>query len=269
VQLRSGTTLYNEEETVKQTFEKAMLETLTIQKKYPVSSDINNLMYTLKLYEALHNYLRGDYINTNTNPPHNRFIVISLHKTIELMSQLIAKTYGLESIHYSNYTKTLIIKTLYKLHEVLLTLRYVFSRMEDESDYIRELLKLSIDKKGEKILNKSSIEAKVYYCYRYFYKSRIENNYNISSYEDRKCTEVEIYNYHFKENVSKYENDDLLIKADYKQWFVCEETTDRYDILPYDKCETDEEEHVFSMCELEDLRDFHKNELEKYENLMH
>jgi hypothetical protein len=246
-----------------------MFANLADQETNPVSSDINNLIYTLRLYDTMHNYLRSDYINTDNNVTDNRFIILTFEKTINLISQMISKTYSYESIEYTDYTKILIVKTMYKLNEVLLTLRYLLSRMEYESDYISAFLQISIDKKREKILDKKSIEARVYYCYRYLYKSQEENNYNISSYADGKYTEVEIYDHYFKENASNDENDDLLIKEDYKKWFVCEETTDRYDIVAYDKLETTEDTHLLTMCELKELIDFHKNELEKYKNIMH
>jgi hypothetical protein len=229
-------------------FKPDLLEKLYEQEKYPVHLNINNLVCVLRLYDTIYNYLKHDYINVGKNDSHNRFIIVAFVKTINLTSELIGKTYKKASIKYTDHAKTLIVLTLYKLNEVLMTLKHLLPRMEYESNYISGLLQVSIDKKGTEILDKNSIEAKVYYCYRYFYKSHEVNNYNISSYAVIKNTEVEIYDYYFKENSSKDINDDLFIEKDYKRWFGCEDVTNVYDDLPYDKLE--EKPRSFNMVRI-------------------
>jgi hypothetical protein len=240
MKLRSGTTLRSDV-TILQQLDPDELYTILCgclhekiddQHNHPVTHDINNLIYTLRLYETFNKHLRRLY-NVGTNRSVHSFIIVSFKKTIELMSNIIAITYKQSSIEYTDYTKGLIVKTLYKLNQVLSKLRFMLELMECECDYITKLLQISIEKKGEKILDKDSIEARTYYCYRYLYKSKGYDNYNISSYADGKYCKVENYNYHLKGNASKDVNDDLLIK-DYKKMFELNETTDRYDIVAYD-----------------------------------
>jgi hypothetical protein len=244
IQLRSGTTLCSEVNWEQQLEPHEFITIANIslrqkmndQMKHPISSDINNLIYILRLYETFHKHLRRVFDFSNIDIEKRGFyplIIVSFDHTLDIRCQLIRETYKMKSIEYTDYTKGLIVKLMYKINEMISTLRYVLSQMECQTDCTTELLQISIDKKGEEILDKDSIEAKTYYCYRYLYKSQVENNYNISSYADGKHTEVEIYDYYFKENTSKDEKDDLLIK-DYEKWFVFKATTDRYDIVAYD-----------------------------------
>jgi hypothetical protein len=250
-----------------QRFELNMKDRLAEQDKYPVSLDINNLIYTLNLYDML--YLSLNDYDKEDNDSYDRFIITLFEKTLQLMSQLIEKTYKPAAIHYTDHTKGLIVNTLYKMHEVFLIVRYKLSRKEHESDYISGLLDISIEEKGEKIYDKKSIEAKVYYCYRHFYQSEECNNYEISSYTDGTYSEVEIYDYYFKGNVENDVNDDLFINEDYKKWFVCEETTDRYDNWAYNNYESGEPANApLTKYELQHRIEFHKNELDKYERIM-
>jgi len=272
MQLRNGTTVgaktvgKNSNKKNKK-FEKTLRQHLDDQAKNPVSSgNMDNLIYTLRLYETMAETF-VDYNDDNVDS-HDRFVITAFVKTIQLMSTLTDYTYKTASLEYTDYTKGLIVKTMYKLHEVFVTLRYMLSQKEHDSDYISGLLQISIDENGEKIFNKNSIEAKAYYCYRHFYKSQEENSYDISSYADGVYTEVEIYDYYFKGNPSKDVKDDVLINQDYKKWFENEETTDRYDNLAYNSVTTEQLPSLFTMCELERRINFHKNELEKYEHMM-
>jgi hypothetical protein len=276
MQLRSGTKLNNAIEntpkimgelTDNQIFELNMKHRLADQLNYPVSVGINNLIYTLNLYDMLYISL-NDY-DKEDNDSYDRFVITLFEKTLQLMSKLIEKTYKHASIQYTDHTKALIVNTLYKMREVFLIVRYKLSCKEHESDYISELLDISIYEKGEKIFDKKSIEARVYYCYRHFYQSEESNNYDISSYADGTYSEVDIYDYYFKGNVEKDVNNDLLINEDYKKWFVCEETTDRYDNWAYNNYESGEPAHApLTMYELQHRIQFHKNELDKYERIM-
>jgi hypothetical protein len=278
MKLRSGTILDIQEthndlfkfksllNTREDSFERNLNKRIDDQKNHPVSLDINNIIYALRVYESLDIYL--DSICNISNSLHNRFVIVAFQKCVQTLSELIQKTYRVESIKYSDYTKGLIVKTLYKVDDMLTRVGYMLRDLEYDSDYISDLLQISIDKKGEEILDKDSFEARVYYCYRYFYKWQDADKYNIFTYADGHYSEVEIYDYYFKENASKDEQDDLLLKNGYVKWFVCAETTDRYDIVAYDKLDTTKDTYSFTMLELEELRDFHKNESDKYSNII-
>jgi hypothetical protein len=273
MKLRSGTTFSTREELSERTGKndlierkKDLIERVKDLINNPTSLDIDNLIYGLRLYESLDIYL-DSVCSTIANSSYNRLIIVNFWKSIEMLCQLIGITYTKASIEFTDYTKGLLVKTMYKINDTLTRLGYMLRDMEYGSDYIYDLLQISINKKGEEI-DKESIEASVYYCYRYFYKSQQEDSYNISSYADGQYTEVEIYDYYFKENASKDKEYDLLIKNGYNKWFVCAETTDRYDIAAYDKLETTEDEHLLTMCELKELRDYHTKETEKYASII-
>jgi hypothetical protein len=276
MQLRSGTIIdrvMTTNENVKQSFDYQKEKTqqrLKDQKNNPVSLDINNLIYTLRTYETIDKLLSCESMKDTAayNNSNARLILVLFEKTLQLMSQLIEKTYKTASLEYTNYTKGLIVKTLYKLREVFIVIRYKLSCMEYTSDYISELLEISLEKRGKKILNTKSIQATAYYCYRHFYKSQEENCYDMSTYADGEYTEVEIYDYYFKGNTSKDVINDLFINEDYKRWFVLRESIDRYDNDAYDIFETVENQYSCRITEVKQQINFHKYELEKYERIL-
>lgn len=273
MQLRSGRTTLNHEKNTEislikeliTTVDKTIDELLDEHKKKPVSLDINNLKHTLTLFQTMRATVYQNVRDDNTASG-DRFALISYATTLRLMGDIIKYTYTHASLDYSDYTKGLFVKTIYELREAFLITRTILSHRKCESDYIEKLLQISIDQKGQQISDARSWEARAYYCYRHFYKSNEANNYDIGSYANGNYTDVEIYDYYFKGNAGKDVNSDLLINEDYKKWFPDEK--DIYDTTVYNIIEPAVIPQLITLSELKHHIDFHKTELEKYEDML-
>jgi len=227
------------------------------------NKSIKSLKYILRLYTKMdetfyeiYTYRGRDKI-TDLN-------LTTYKKTLELMCQLIGKTYTKKAEDYDKYEKELIVKTLYKMHIIFIKLQDVLLDLEYESTYMKELLRVCEKNAGKLIKDKESKEALAYYCYSHLYGSNNLNRYNMNTYEDGEYSYEEIYDNYYGENINNNIKDDVFIEEDYKRWFIYENSHyhkngyTRYTELP----------PLYDYEELRARISHHSRELERYKNEM-
>ena len=92
---------------------------------------MKNLNHIIQIYILTNDDLYNIYKDMN---PHEmpRYILVCYKKTLEMMSDLIGKTYTEESKNYNRETKELIVKTIYTMHVSFTTLRKILYEVEVE-----------------------------------------------------------------------------------------------------------------------------------------
>ena len=243
-------------------------EKLYIYEKNPCSKSIKNLKYIMYIYnqidEEIFEILNNEELS-NIRFSTVNFILILYKKTLELMSDLIGKTYDKKSTKYDSSTKEMIVKTLYKMRNVFIKLRKLLYDMEEESECIKSLLDVSVKKAGKSIKDKNSMKALAYYCYSHLYGNDEINRYDIHTYEDGEYSYEEIYDYYFGDHINKNIEDDMFIRDDYKYWFTYKATTDKYHLYGYKRHKL---KPLYTFNELKSRIEYYKDEIYKYYEMM-
>lgn len=249
-------------------YSETLKDKLYMCEKYPCSTSIKNLNYIERVYEQINEeyfeLLEGVEYSKMPNSIVN-LTMIKYKKTLELMSDLIGKTYDKKSEEYDNSTKEMIVKLLYKMRKVFVRLRRILYEMEDESKYIKTLLNVSVENAGKPIKDTSSMEALVYYCYSHLYGNEEINRYDIHTYEDGVYGYGEIYDYYFGGHIEMNIEDDMFIRDDYKYWFVYKETIEKYNLYGYKRHKL---KPLYDFYELKSRIEYHKDEVNKYFEMM-
>jgi hypothetical protein len=266
MKLRSGTIIKDETPKSVKSYTTRVKVLIDRYSKNPCSKSMKNLNHIIQIYILTNDDLYNIYKDMN---PHEmpRYILVCYKKTLEMMSDLIGKTYTEESKNYNRETKELIVKTIYTMHVSFTTLRKILYEVEVESEYMKNLLKVSKENAGHPIEDKSSDEALAYYCYSHLYRNKEMKGYEIHTYDSGEYTYEEIYDYYFSANINNNLEDDLFIRDDYSRWFIDEEYISHYYINGY-KSYT-ELPLLYDYDELEARIDYHDEELEKYKKMMY
>lgn len=251
-------------ETSLKKFTNQLKSLLTKFEKNPCSKSVKNLKYVWMIYTKLEEEFIGIYKHMERLAM-LKYVLVSYKKTLQLMSEIIGKTYNKESIDYDEETKEMIVKILYKMFIVFLEFRGILYEQED-TYHMKELLKESEENAGKKIEDEKSPEALAYYCYSHLYGNNEVNRYEIKTYEDQEYSYEEIYDYYFGNNINKNPKDDLFIREDYERWFVYEGSISHYNEKGYKRY--DELPPLYDYNELESRIDYHIDEIEKYKAMI-
>ena len=261
-----------------------------LKKEFYNFADSSCLKNIKNLY-SIYDILDTEFENLLSNKIYEVVIVnfvLTLYKnTLRLMSDIINKTYNIESINCKSSEKKTIIKTLFKMRSVFIKLRELLVELKENSPHMKKLLCHLKDHVGENITKNSSNEATCYLCYRHFYNSDEENEYEMHSYEDGIYSYTELYNFYYRNNVNNEVEEDLFIKNDYDWWFVNERNMNVYDTSYNNRIDTtiiytiQEVKHritfhkrelqIYSKTtdeESETIKELHRIELDKYENIL-
>ena len=251
------------------------------------SSCLKNINNLYSIYDILDTEFENLLSNKIDEVVIVNFVLTLYKNTLRLMSDIINKTYNIESINCTSSEKKKIIKTLFKMRSVFIKLRELLVELKENSPHMKKLLCYLKDHVGENITKNSSNEATCYLCYRHFYNSDEENEYEMHSYEDGIYSYAELYNYYYINNVNNEVEEDLFIKNDYEWWFENERNMNVYDTSYNNKIDTNiiytiqevkhritfhkRELQIYSKTtdeESETIKELHRTELEKYENIL-
>ena len=245
-------------------FSRSVKQKLEMCEKYPCSKSIKNLKYIMCVYVQIDEEffeLLKDEIPVSVVI----LILIMYKKTLELMSDLIGKTYDKKSAEYDSSIKEMIVKLLYKMRTVFTRLRRIMYDIEEGSKYIKDLLNECVENAGKLIDDKNSTKALAYYCYSHLYGNDEINRYAIHTYEDGEYSYEEIYDYYFGDHINKNIEDDMFIRDDYKYWFTYKATTDKYHLYGYKRHAL---KPLYTFNELKSRIEYYKDEIYKYYEMM-
>ena len=287
MKLRSGTTIISKKTNNKSKID-ISLNKITDALKIHKNSEktIENLKHIKTIYNILNDEFFVLYKDMSEIKM-VRFVITIYKKTLQLMSDLILKTYDNKSLSYTCSEKEMIVTVLYNMNEVFIRIRGLMHDLIDSSDYMKKLLKTSEENKGKPIEYRNSLEAQTYYCYSHLYCNNEINEYNIHTYEDGKYTYEdgkytyedgkytyedgkytyeEIYDYYYGNNPNKNEDDDIFVFEDYGRWFEYEDNISHYNEGGYKRYT--ELPVLYNYDELRVRIEFHKEELKKYNKIM-
>ena len=266
MKLRSGTTIKSTKTNNTSKIDISLnkiTEALNIHKT--CEKTISNMKYIKTIYNTLDDEFFVLYKDMNEKKM-VRFIIILYKKTLQLMSDLILKTYDNKSLSYTCSEKEMIVTLLYKMNEVFIHIRSLMYDLINSSDYMKTLLKTSEENKGKPIEDTDSLEAQAYYCYSHLYCNNERNKYDIHTYEDGEYTYEVIYDYYYGNNPNKNDADDIFVREDYGQWFEVENNISHYHEGGYKRYT--ELPVLYNYDELRSRIEFHKEELKKYKEIM-